>query len=140
MKSHAIPRSWPVQGLLEFCLRSDDCLPDICSIPWPSGPCLSFRSLRYISVVHAPMSVHGHKHTGSVTQNHKAQLANAYNELGKELSSQKIRIIGNYTLGKVIGEGGSHFVSTSRKPLIRSQEPTERCASEHIASRPPASL
>lgn len=51
------------------------------------------------------MSAHGHKHTGSVTQNHKAQLANAYNELGKELSSNKIRVIGNYTLGKVIGEG-----------------------------------
>ena len=50
---------------------------------------------------------HGHKHTGSVSQaqNHKAQLANAYNELGKELSSQKIRVVGNYTLGKVIGEG-----------------------------------
>lgn len=50
---------------------------------------------------------HGHKHTGSVTQtqNHKALLANAYNELGKELSSNKIRVIGNYTLGRVIGEG-----------------------------------
>ena len=48
-----------------------------------------------------------HKHSGSVSQaqNHKAQLANAYNELGKELSSQKIRVVGNYTLGKVIGEG-----------------------------------
>jgi hypothetical protein len=42
---------------------------------------------------------------GPGTQNHKAQLANAYNELGKELSSNKIRVIGNYTLGKVIGEG-----------------------------------
>jgi hypothetical protein len=50
-------------------------------------------------------AAHGHKHTGSVTQNHKAQLANAYNELGKELSSNKIRVVGNYTLGKVIGEG-----------------------------------
>jgi hypothetical protein len=53
------------------------------------------------------MSAHGHKHTGSVTQNHKAQLANAYNELGKELASSKIRVVGNYTLGKVIGEGMS---------------------------------
>ena len=52
-------------------------------------------------------SVQSHKHTGSVTQNHKAQLANAYNELGKELSSPKIRVVGNYTLGKVIGEGES---------------------------------
>jgi serine/threonine protein kinase len=50
-------------------------------------------------------SVQGHKASGSVSQNHKAQLANAYNELGKELSSTKIRVVGNYTLGKVIGEG-----------------------------------
>ncbi|KIJ62272.1 hypothetical protein HYDPIDRAFT_94948, partial [Hydnomerulius pinastri MD-312] len=70
------------------------------------------------------MSAHGHKHTGSVTQNHKAQLANAYNELGKELASQKIRVIGNYTLGKVIGEGkfcaygkvrmGTHRLTSTR--------------------------
>lgn len=67
------------------------------------------------------MSAHGHKHTFSVTQNHKAQLANAYNELGKELSSQRIRIIGNYTLGKVIGEGaygkvriGTHRLTSNR--------------------------
>ncbi|KAJ7233858.1 hypothetical protein B0H12DRAFT_1191879 [Mycena haematopus] len=52
------------------------------------------------------MSVRGHKHSGSVVvQNQKAHLANAYNELGKELSSSKIRVVGNYTLGKVIGEG-----------------------------------
>ncbi|KAI9063664.1 Pkinase-domain-containing protein [Trametes sanguinea] len=53
------------------------------------------------------MALNGHKPSGSVSQaqNHKAQLATAYNELGKELSSQKIRVVGNYTLGKVIGEG-----------------------------------
>jgi hypothetical protein len=49
----------------------------------------------------------GHSHTASLSQNHKAQLASAYNELGKELASQKIKVIGNYTLGKVIGEGTS---------------------------------
>jgi hypothetical protein len=49
----------------------------------------------------------GHKRTGSISQNTKAQLANAYNELGKELSSNKIRVVGNYTLGKVIGEGAT---------------------------------
>ncbi|KAG6877428.1 hypothetical protein C0993_007479 [Termitomyces sp. T159_Od127] len=66
-------------------------------------------------------SLKGHKHTGSVTQNHKAQLANAYNELGKELSSNKIRVVGNYTLGKVIGEGaygkvrmGTHRPTSTR--------------------------
>jgi hypothetical protein len=50
----------------------------------------------------------GHSHTASLTQNHKAQLANAYNELGKELASQKVKVVGNYRLGKVIGEGASN--------------------------------
>ncbi|TFK80522.1 Pkinase-domain-containing protein [Polyporus arcularius HHB13444] len=68
-------------------------------------------------------SSNGHKPSGSVSQaqNHKAQLANAYNELGKELSSQKIRVVGNYTLGKVIGEGtygkvrmGTHRLTGTR--------------------------
>jgi hypothetical protein len=38
-------------------------------------------------------------------QNSKAHLTQSYNELGRELSSAKIRVVGNYTLGKVIGEG-----------------------------------
>ena len=75
---------------------------------------------------------HGHKHTGSVTQNHKAQLANAYNELGKELSSNKIRVIGNYTLGKVIGEGefGVDVYVGMRLTIV--QEHTGRCGWVHI--------
>ncbi|TFL00331.1 hypothetical protein BDV98DRAFT_112370 [Pterulicium gracile] len=63
----------------------------------------------------------GHKHNGSVSQNQKAQLAKAYNELGKELSSTKIKVVGNYTLGKVIGEGaygkvrmGTHRLTSTR--------------------------
>jgi hypothetical protein len=60
----------------------------------------------------------GHKHTGSLSQNHKAQLANAYNELGKELSSSRIRVVGNYTLGKVIGEGTRIMVSLTFVILI----------------------
>ncbi|KAF9223139.1 Pkinase-domain-containing protein [Gyrodon lividus] len=67
------------------------------------------------------MSALGHKHSVSISQNQKAQLANAYNELGRELASQKIRVIGNYTLGKVIGEGaygkvrmGTHRLSSTR--------------------------
>ncbi|KAJ7489339.1 Pkinase-domain-containing protein [Mycena latifolia] len=63
----------------------------------------------------------GHKHSGSVTQNQKAVLANAYNELGKELSSSKIRVVGNYTLGKVIGEGayGKVRMGTHRLTSVR---------------------
>ncbi|KAJ6598435.1 Pkinase-domain-containing protein [Mycena vulgaris] len=63
----------------------------------------------------------GHKHSGSVTQNQKALLATAYNELGKELSSNKIRVVGNYTLGKVIGEGayGKVRMGTHRLTSVR---------------------
>lgn len=59
----------------------------------------------------------GHRHTDSVSQNHKAQLASAYNELGKELSSSKIRVVGNYTLGKAIGEG-THPLPWLDHPLV----------------------
>ncbi len=51
------------------------------------------------------MSAPGHKQSSSLSQNLKAQLANAYNELGKELAASTIRVVGNYTLGKAIGEG-----------------------------------
>ena len=62
----------------------------------------------------------GHKQTPSLSQNHKAQLANAYNELGKELSSSKIRVVGNYTLGRVIGEGmGQSLIFCVSNSLFR---------------------
>ena len=59
-----------------------------------------------------------HKHTASVVQNHKAHLATAYNELGKELSSTKIKVVGNYTLGRVIGEGISFCLLKPLSNLI----------------------
>jgi len=61
----------------------------------------------------------GHKQSASLSQNHKAQLANAYNELGKELSSSKIRVVGNYTLGRVIGEGMYLSILYQRLPTPR---------------------
>ena len=33
------------------------------------------------------------------------QLGNAYQELAKELSSERLKVVGGYTLGRVIGEG-----------------------------------
>ncbi|QRV84125.1 Serine/threonine-protein kinase [Ceratobasidium sp. AG-Ba] len=62
-----------------------------------------------------------HRRSDSQTINQRAQLVNAYQELGKELVSEKIRVIGNYTLGKVIGEGtygkvrlGTHRLTQTR--------------------------
>lgn len=34
------------------------------------------------------------------------KLANAYSSLAAELASNQIKVVGGYTLGKVIGEGG----------------------------------
>ncbi|KAF8740473.1 Pkinase protein, partial [Rhizoctonia solani] len=62
-----------------------------------------------------------HRRSESQNVNQRAQLATAYQELGKELVSEKIRVIGNYTLGKVIGEGtygkvrlGTHRLTQTR--------------------------
>ena len=80
------------------------------------------------------MTTQGHKHSASLTVNQKAQLANAYNELGKELSSQKIRVVGNYTLGKVIGEG-EHIspIPISKLPQSDVQAPLVQSAWVSIA-------
>ncbi|KAJ1306190.1 hypothetical protein OPQ81_010899 [Rhizoctonia solani] len=62
-----------------------------------------------------------HRRSESQNVNQRAQLVTAYQELGKELVSEKIRVIGNYTLGKVIGEGtygkvrlGTHRLTQTR--------------------------
>ncbi|KAF8756595.1 Pkinase protein [Rhizoctonia solani] len=62
-----------------------------------------------------------HRRSESQNVNQRAQLATAYQELGKELVSERIRVIGNYTLGKVIGEGtygkvrlGTHRLTQTR--------------------------
>ena len=64
------------------------------------------------------MANQGHQHSASLSVNQKAQLATAYNELGKELSSQKIRVVGNYTLGRVIGEGELFYIMFRRATSI----------------------
>lgn len=44
------------------------------------------------------------------------QLASAYQDLAKELASDKLKVVGGYTLGRVIGEGtyGSVHIATHR--------------------------
>ncbi|PWN29196.1 Pkinase-domain-containing protein [Jaminaea rosea] len=58
------------------------------------------------------------------TLNQRAALVSAYNELGKELASTKLKAVGNYTLGRSIGEGtfgkvrmGTHRLTGTRVAL-----------------------
>ncbi|MBW0480747.1 hypothetical protein O181_020462 [Austropuccinia psidii MF-1] len=63
----------------------------------------------------------------------KAQLVLAYQELGKELHSTQLKVVGNYTLGRIIGEGsfgtvrlGIHRLTGSRvaiKQIPKSSSP-----------------
>ena len=46
-----------------------------------------------------------HHHAASSSNNKHAQLVNAYQELGRELGTEKLNIVGGYTIGRLIGEG-----------------------------------
>jgi len=56
------------------------------------------------------------RHNDTNTNNRQAELANAYQELGKELGSDRLTVVGGYTLGRIIGEGtyGSVHIATHR--------------------------
>ncbi|KAK8858821.1 hypothetical protein IAR55_003051 [Kwoniella newhampshirensis] len=55
-------------------------------------------------------------HNNNWANNKQAQLTNAYQELARELGTEKLKVVGGYTLGKVIGEGtyGSVHIATHR--------------------------
>ncbi|CAO1636623.1 unnamed protein product [Sympodiomycopsis kandeliae] len=59
--------------------------------------------------------------TGKSILNQRAALVSAYNELGKELSSNRLKAVGNYTLGRTIGEGtfGKVRIGTHRLTGVR---------------------
>ncbi|WVQ73342.1 hypothetical protein IAR50_002910 [Cryptococcus sp. DSM 104548] len=66
----------------------------------------------------APGRGGGQNHTYSQSQANikQAQLTSAYQELARELGSEKLKVVGGYTLGRVIGEGsyGSVHIATHR--------------------------
>jgi hypothetical protein len=53
-----------------------------------------------------PMS-RGFQSSAGSANNRQAHLATAYQELGNELGSAALKVVGGYTLGRVIGEGPS---------------------------------
>ncbi|ODN81930.1 hypothetical protein L202_02273 [Cryptococcus amylolentus CBS 6039] len=66
----------------------------------------------------APGRGGGQNHTYSQSQANikQAQLTSAYQELARELGSENLKVVGGYTLGRVIGEGsyGSVHIATHR--------------------------
>ncbi len=70
-------------------------------------------------------------HTRAARSHHaqeKAQLAVAYSELGKELTSSRLKSVGNYSLGRPIGEGTFGKVRLGTHRLI----PNARVAIKQI--------
>ncbi|EIW67498.1 hypothetical protein TREMEDRAFT_69611 [Tremella mesenterica DSM 1558] len=63
-----------------------------------------------------PRARQNHIFASGSANNKAAQLSNAYQELGKELASDKLKVVGGYTLGRIIGEGtfGSVHLATHR--------------------------
>lgn len=73
---------------------------------------------------------------GVLTSPSPRQLANAYQELGKELGTEKLRVVGGYTLGKVIGEGASPPppLSLVRPPNLRRSSEARRSSTARARS------
>ncbi|KAN0064188.1 hypothetical protein ACQY0O_003355 [Thecaphora frezii] len=75
-----------------------------------------------------------HGSTISSTINQKAALASAYQELGKELSSGKLKAVGNYTLQRPIGEGTYGKVRLGLHRLTNTRVAIKQIPKAHSAS------
>lgn len=64
----------------------------------------------------------------------RAALVSAYNELGKELGSSKLKAVGNYTLGRTIGEGTFGKVRMGTHRLTGTRVAIKQVPKDHSAS------
>lgn len=71
---------------------------------------------------------------GGSAINQKAALASAYQELGKELASSKLKIVGNYTLQRPIGEGTFGKVRLGLHRLTNTRVAIKQIPKAHSAS------
>ncbi|KAJ1575253.1 hypothetical protein NDA11_004681 [Ustilago hordei] len=71
---------------------------------------------------------------GGSTINQKAALASAYQELGKELASSKLKMVGNYTLQRPIGEGTYGKVRLGLHRLTNTRVAIKQIPKAHSAS------
>ncbi|KAF8463262.1 kinase-like domain-containing protein [Kalaharituber pfeilii] len=65
-------------------------------------------------------------------QKQRAKLVNSYNELLTEFSSNELRTVGNYTLGKLVGKGSfgrvylaTHKLTNGSKVVLKSAQKTD---------------
>ncbi|EPQ27686.1 uncharacterized protein PFL1_04824 [Pseudozyma flocculosa PF-1] len=72
--------------------------------------------------------------TNGSSINQKAALASAYQELGKELSSGKLKAVGNYTLQRPIGEGTYGKVRLGLHRLTNTRVAIKQVPKAHSAS------
>jgi serine/threonine protein kinase len=66
--------------------------------------------------------------------NRRAQLSLAYDELGRDLTSKRLRIVGNYTLQRTIGEGTFGRVRRATHRLTNTHVAVKQVPKAHIAS------
>jgi serine/threonine protein kinase len=74
--------------------------------------------------------------TGAIgsTINQKSALSAAYAELGKELNSGKLKSVGSYTLGRIIGEGTFGKVRLGTHRLTGTKVAIKQVPKSHSAS------
>lgn len=67
-------------------------------------------------------------------KNRRARLTSAYHELGRQLTSGNLTVVGNYTLQRTIGEGSYGTVRLATHRLTNSRVAVKQIPKEHVAS------
>lgn len=71
---------------------------------------------------------------GRDAKNRRAHLTSAYHELGKQLTSKKLHVVGNYTLKRTIGRGAYGKVRLGMHRLTNAQVAVKQIPKQHVAS------
>lgn len=71
---------------------------------------------------------------GAEQANRRARLTSAYHELGRQISSGKMRVVGNYTLQRFVGQGSYGKVRLATHRLTNTRVAVKQIPKAHIAS------
>ena len=67
-------------------------------------------------------------------RNRRADLTCAYHELGKQLTSSALPVVGQYTLQRTIGQGTYGKVRLATHRLINARVAVKQIPKQHVAS------